>query len=231
MHIRSVLVLGFLFAQSLASAQMEEVRSPLSLDEARALGARGKSLKDEAKKRYEAEKAVCQGKAIGLTCLSSAKDRYIEVLRNAEVLEREGRNAEREIHRLEKDAKAVQRAAEAPAKDAGQQADIERYREKETNRAAERERRLVDESATLERHRRKRAAEQVAQQKKIAARRAEDAKRAQAAPENARKRVDREKQHAERVRRIDERARQYAEVLKRREADESAKKATQAATR
>lgn len=229
MQIRKVLIAGLMLVHAWALAQTVEAPSPLSLDEARVQRAKGKALKDEAEARYEADKAACQGKVIAIGCMSSAKERRTAAVKEADALEREGRKAEREIHRQEVEAKAAQRAAEAPGLEARQKADVERYREKEAQRAAERERRQAEEAKKLESRRSKVAAERAAQQQKLAARSQEDAKRAEKAPENARKSAERKRQHAERVKKIDERSRQYAELLKRREAEEAAKKAAPAA--
>jgi hypothetical protein len=225
MHIRSLLALGLLLVHALVSAQTADAPSPLSLDEARAQRARGKALKVEAEKTYQSEKAVCQSKAIAINCMSSAKEKRIEAVRSAEAIEREGHKAEREAHKREVDAKAAKRAVEAPGREAKEQADVERYRDKEIQKAADRERNLTEEAAKLESRRSKLAAEKAARQKRVEEQSKEDAKRAAKAPENARKRAEREKDHADRVKKIDERARQYDELLKRRKADEVARQA------
>ncbi len=229
MHIRNLLGVGLMLACACVRAQTADAPPPLSLDEARVQRATGKALKDEAETRYEADKAACQGKVIAIGCMSSAKERRTAAVKEADALERGGRKAEREIHRQEVEAKAAQRAAEAPGLEARQKADVERYREKEAQRAVERERRQAEESKNLESRRSKAAAERAAQQQKLAARSQEDAKRAEKAPANASKKAERERQHAERVKKIDERSRQYAELLKRREAEEAAKRAALAA--
>lgn len=228
MEIRKWLVLGVWCFQACAVAQTAEVKPAMSLDEARVQRAKGKALGAEAEARYAAEKAICQNKAIAIGCMSSAKDRHTEAVKAATALEREGRAVERELHRQEVEAKAAKRAAEAPAAEARQQADIERYRDKEAQRAAERERSRAEEAAKLETRRSKAAADRAAQQSRIEARRAEDAKRAAKAPENVRKRAEREKQHAEQVKKIDERARNYAELLRRREEERKIKEIEQA---
>ena len=147
MHIRNWLALGLMLAQAGISAQT--AAPPLSLDDARAQRAKGKALKAEAEARYETERAECQSKLIAVSCMSTAKERHMHALREADALEREGRQAEREVHRLEVEAKAARRAAEAPGREAKQEADAERYREREAQRAAERERNLAAESAKL----------------------------------------------------------------------------------
>ena len=225
MHIRSWLALGFMFAQACVSAQTATVQPALSLDDARAQRARSKLLKAEAEKAFEAEKAACQNKVIAINCLSSAKERHTEAVKVADAMQREAHQAEREAHRLDAEAKAAKRQAEAPAREARQKADIETYRDKETQRAAERERISAEEPAKLDSRRRKLAAEQAARQKKLVERQQEDTKLAAKAPENAKKRAERERQHAERVKKIDERARDYAELLKRREVEDAARQA------
>jgi hypothetical protein len=228
MQIRTMLVAGLMLVHAWAVAQTADA-PPLSRDEARAQRVKGKALKDEAEARYDADKAACQSKVIAIGCMSSAKERHSAAVLQAGLMEREGRKAEREIHRLEVEAKAAKRAAEAPAEAAKQKADIERYREKEAQRAAERELSRAEEAKKLEARRSKVAAERAAQQQKLAARSQEDAKRAEKAPGNASKKAERERQHAERVKKIDERARQYADLLKRREAEAAAKQAAMAA--
>lgn len=227
MHIRSWLALGLLLGHGLMAAQAADSGSPLSLDEARAQRLRAKNLKDEAEKRYESDKAVCRSKTIAITCLSSAKERRAEAVKEADVLGREGRRVEREIHRKELEAKAAKREAEAPARDAREQADVELYREKESRKAVERQRKSAEEPAQIEARRSKLAADKAAQKLRLEDRKKEDARRAQIAPENVKKKTEREKQHAARVRKIDERARQYADLLKRRKTEEAAKKAVQ----
>jgi hypothetical protein len=225
MHIRHWLALGLTITQVWSLAQAADAPPPLSLDEARAQRARGKTLKHEAESRYETERAACQARVIAINCLSAAKERRIEGVRGGEAMEREGRKAEREAHQKEVAAREAKRAAEAPANQARQQADVERHHEKESQRAAEREKNRAEEATKLESRRSKLATEKAAQEKKMEERRKEDAKRAAKAPENARKAEERKRQHAERVKKIDERARQYADRLKQREAEEAAKQA------
>ena len=224
MQIRKRLALVLLLFQGWALAQTTEPPT-LSADEARAQRARGKSLKAEAEARYEAEKAECQGKLIAVGCASSAKDRHVVAVREAEALERGGREAERELRRRELEEKEARRAAEAPARAAREQADAARYREKEGQRTAERERRQTEDLAKQETRRRQLAAERAAKLKKIEDKRQEEARHAARAPERAAKRAEREGRYRERAKKIDERKQRYAETLKRREADEAAKKA------
>lgn len=225
MPIRNWLVLGFLLAQTTVSAQMANLPTALSLEEARAMRARGKALKAEAERTFKEEEAVCRSQAIAINCLSSAKERRATAVGAADALERQGRDAEREVRRQQVEARSAQRAAEASGREARQQADAEAYREQQARRAAERERDLAEESAKAERLRGKFAAEQAARQKRLEQRRKEDAQRAEQAPEIARKRAERERRHAERVKKIDERARRHAESLKNREAEEAARRA------
>ena len=224
MQIRKRLALVLLLFQGWALAQTTEPPT-LSADEARAQRARGKSLKAEAEARYEAEKAECQGKLIAVGCASSAKDRHVVAVREAEALERGGREAERELRRRELEEKEARRAAEAPARAAREQADAARYREKEGQRTAERERRQTEDLAKQETRRRQLAAERAAKLKKIEDKRQEEARHAARAPERAAQRAERERRYRERAKKIDERKQRYAETLKRREADEAAKKA------
>jgi hypothetical protein len=224
MQIRKRLALVLLLFQGWALAQTTEPPT-LSIEEARAQRARGKSLKTEAEARYEAEKAECQGKLIAIGCVGSAKDRHALAVREAEALERGGREAERELRRRELEEKEARRAAEAPARAAREQADAARYREKEGQRAAERERRQTEDLGKQDTRRSELAAERAAKLKKIEDKRQEEARHAARAPERAAKRAERERQHRERAKKIDERKQQYAETLKRREADEAAKKA------
>lgn len=222
MHIRTILAVGLMLIQAWAFAQITDASSQLTLDQARAQRAKAKDLKAQARKTFEAEKKACQDKAIAIGCMSSAKDRRAESFRQADALEREGRMVEREALRQEVDKKAAKREAEAPGRQAREQADIERYRESEAKRVAERERRQAAEVARIESRRSKLAAEQAARQKKTEERRQKDAKLAAEAPEMARKKAERERKHAERVKKIDERKRKNAEQQRRWEAKQAA---------
>ena len=188
MQISKRLALIFLLFHGWAPAQAAEPPT-LSVEEARAQRARGKSLKAEADARYEAEKAECQARMIAVGCMSSAKERHAAAVGEADTLQREARRAEREARQRKVDAKEAQRAAEAPGREAAQQADVERYREREAQRAAERERRQADADATLEARRGKVAAERAAKLKKIEDKQRELAQHAARAPERAAKRA------------------------------------------
>lgn len=228
MHIRIFLAVGLMLTQAWAVAQAPDAPSSLSLHEARAQRAKARTMKAQAKKTYDADVKVCQSKAIAIGCTSSAKDRRAETLKRADALELEGRTVERETLRREAAAKAAKREAEAPVRQARDQADAERFRDSEAKRAAERERRQAGESARLESHRRKLAADQAAHQKKLEKQQKDDIKREAAAADNVRRKAEGERQHEDRVRKIEERKRAYAEKLQRREAKQAAQQAAQA---
>ena len=229
MHIRRLLLLGLVLAQPWGPAQAAEPVPPLTLDEARIQRSKGKTMKDEAEKAFALDKAACSAKAIAIGCMSSARERRAAALQQADALERAGRNRERELRRAEIEAKAAKRAAEAPAEAARQQEDVAQFREKQAQRAAERERLKAEHASQLEARRSKAAEEREARQRRQEEIRQEDARRAAEAPANAKKRAERERAHAEKVRKIDERARQYADLLKRREAEQAARQSAASA--
>lgn len=229
MPIRRLLLLGLMLAHPWVSAQTAAPVPPLTLDEARVQRSKAKTLKDEAEKTFALDKAACSAKAIAIGCMSSARERRAAALQKADALEREGRNRERELRRAELEAKAAKRAAEAPAEQARQEEDAAQFREKKAQRAAERERLKAEHATQLEARRSKAAAEREAKQRRQAELRQEDARRAAESPGNAKKRAERERAHAEKVRKIDERAKQYADLLKRREAEQAAKQSAAAA--
>lgn len=221
MHIRILLVAGLMLTQTWVVAQTAGAPSQLTLDQARAQRAKAKTMKDQAKKAYEADVKACQSQAIAIGCISSAKDRRSATQKQADALELEGRTVERETLRREAEAKAAKREAEAPGRQAKDQADVERYRENEAERAAERERRQAEEPAKLESRRNKVAAEKAARERKLEERHKKDARQAAAAADRARKKAEKQVEHAERVKKIDERKRKYAEQEARRQAKEA----------
>ncbi len=222
MFIRILLAAALMFAQSWAAAQTADAPPRLTPDQARAQRAKAKDMKEQARKTYEVDVKACQGKAIAIGCMSSAKERRTETLQQADVLEREGRNAEREASRREAEAKAAKREAEAAKRQASEPAEVERYRRNEAERAAERARRQAEEPAELESRRSKVAAEKAARERKLEAQKMKDAREAEAAAERARKKAEKQQQHAERVRKIEERKREHAEKEARRKAKEAA---------
>ena len=112
MFIRILLAAALMFAQSWAVAQTADAPPRLTPDQARAQRAKARDMKEQARKTYEAEVKACQGKAIAIGCMSSAKERRTETLQQADALEREGRNAERDASRREAEAKAATRTAQ-----------------------------------------------------------------------------------------------------------------------
>ncbi len=228
MRIKYLLAMGLMSTQTWVSAQPTEAPSQLSLPEAHAQRARAKDLKSGAEKAYKLEINECKSKAIAIRCISSAKDRRAELVKQADALDLEARTVEREERRKRVETKAAKRETGEPARQAKQQADIERHRESEAKRAAERERRQSKEAAKIESNRSKLAAEQAARQKKLEKQQRQDAAIAAAAPENARKKAEREQKQAERVKRIDKRKQEYAEKLKRQEAKQKEKQAADA---
>jgi hypothetical protein len=147
MFIRILLAATLMLTQPWAAAQTADSPSQLTPDQARAQRAKARDMKEQARKTYEAEAKVCQSKAIAIGCMSSAKERRTETLKQADALELEGRTAEREASRREAEAKAAKREAEASKRQAKEPADAESYRKKEAERAAERERRQAEEPA------------------------------------------------------------------------------------
>ena len=107
MFIRILLAATLIFTQPWAAAQTADSPSQLTPDQARAQRAKARDMKEQARKTYEVDVKACQGKAIAIGCMSSAKERRTETLQQADVLEREGRNAEREASRREAEAKAA----------------------------------------------------------------------------------------------------------------------------
>jgi DnaJ-domain-containing protein 1 len=85
LHAGNCLVLGLIwFAQGGIAAQ-EAALAP-ALDPARALDAKDRALKAEVERSCEAEKAVCQNRAIAVGCRSAAKQRRIDTRRTAKAL-------------------------------------------------------------------------------------------------------------------------------------------------
>ena len=222
MHIRNLLMICVTLGPSWVGAQTAVVPAALSVEDARTQRLNAKALKEETEKTYDAEKALCRDATLTIRCMSLAKERRLDTLRQANALEQAARKAERESRLKEVEAKAAIRAAETPEREARQQQDTADFRQKEAQKAAERERKLAEKETQVESRRSKAAAARLAQRNKLDERRKEDADRAKSAPEKAQKRMERQRQHAERARRIDERKQQYADQLKRREADRAA---------
>ena len=219
-------ILLYLLVFSLPVVAQDE--SPITAETAPAAKARAKEIRAAAQKRYEAEKAECNTRMIAIGCLSAAQDRRAESVKQAEALQLGANRVERaarEAKLAEKEARRAAREKEEASVRPGHEAS---FREQEAQRAAQREKRLADEQAKLENQRGKVAAEREAKLRQIDERRREDARRAAAAPENARKRAERERKHAEKVKKIDQRQRDYAEKLKYREAQKSADEAHRA---
>jgi hypothetical protein len=200
----------------------------ITADNAPAAKARAKEIRAAAQQRFEADKADCNTRMLAIGCLSAAQDRRAESVRQAEAIHLEAIRAERDAREAKLAEKEARRAAKDKDDEVGRPVAEANYRGQEAQRAAEREKRQADEQAKLEIQRGKVAAEREAKLRKIEERRLEDAKRAAAAPENARKAAERKRKHAEKVQKIEQRQRDYAEKLKYREAEKAAEEARRA---
>ncbi len=200
----------------------------ITADNAPAAKARAKEIRAAAQQRFEADKADCNTRMLAIGCLSAAQDRRAESVRQAEAIHLEAIRAERDAREAKLAEKEARRAAKDKDDEVGRPVAEANYRGQEAQRAAEREKRQADEQAKLEIQRGKVAAEREAKLRKIEERRLEDAKRAAASPENARKAAERKRKHAEKVQKIEQRQRDYAEKLKYREAEKAAEEARRA---
>jgi hypothetical protein len=200
----------------------------ITADNAPAAKARAKEIRAAAQQRFEADKADCNTRMLAIGCLSAAQDRRAESVRQAEAIHLEAIRAERDAREAKLAEKEARRAAKDKDDEVGRPVAEANYRGQEAQRAAEREKRQADEQAKLEIQRGKVAAEREAKLRKIEERRLEDAKRAAAAPENARKAAERKRKHAEKVQKIEQRQRDHAEKLKYREAEKAAEEARRA---
>ncbi len=197
----------------------------ITADNAPAAKARAKEIRAAAQQRFEADKADCNTRMLAIGCLSAAQDRRAESVRQAEAMHREAIRAEREAREAKLAEKEARHVSRDKDDEVGRPVAEANYRGQEAQRAAEREKRQADEQAKLEIQRGKVAAEREARLRKIEERRLEDAGRAAAVPENARKRAERERKQAEKVKKIEQRQRDYAEKLKYRGAEQAAEEA------
>jgi hypothetical protein len=197
----------------------------ITADNAPAAMARAKEIRTAAQQRFEADKADCNTRMLAIGCLSAAQDRRAESVRQAEAMHREAIRAEREAREAKLAEKEARHVSRDKDDEVGRPVAEANYRGQEAQRAAEREKRQADEQAKLEIQRGKVAAEREARLRKIEERRLEDARRAAAVPENARKRAERERKQAEKVKKIEQRQRDYAEKLKYRGAEQAAEEA------
>ena len=197
----------------------------ITADNAPAAKARAKEIRAAAQQRFEADKADCNTRMLAIGCLSAAQDRRAESVRQAEAMHREAIRAEREAREAKLAEKEARHVSRDKDDEVGHPVAEANYRGQEAQRAAEREKRQADEQAKLEIQRGKVAAEREARLRKIEERRLEDARRAAAVPENARKRAERERKQAEKVKKIEQRQRDYAEKLKYRGAEQAAEEA------
>ncbi len=197
----------------------------ITADNAPAAKARAKEIRAAAQQRFEADKADCNTRMLAIGCLSAAQDRRAESVRQAEAMHREAIRAEREAREAKLAEKEARHVSRDKDDEVGRPVAEANYRGQEAQRAAEREKRQADEQAKLEIQRGKVAAEREARLRKIEERRLEDARRAAAVPENARKRAERERKQAEKVKKIEQRQRDYAEKLKYRGAEQAAEEA------
>jgi len=221
------LLAGLLLNPSAILAQ-DAAPPVISVDNAPAAKARAKEIRAAAQRRFEADKADCNTRMLAIGCLSAAQDRRAESVKQAEAIHQAANRAEREARDAKLAEKEARRAAREKDDEVGRPVAEANYREQEAQRAAEREKRQADGQAKLESQRGKVAAEREAKLRKIEERRLEDAKRAAAAPENARKAAERKRKHAEKVQKIEQRQRDYAEKLKYREAEKAAEEARRA---
>jgi hypothetical protein len=221
---RSALPLYLLLMSPALMAQDAPVPA-ITADNAPAAKARAKEIRAAAQQRFEADKADCNTRMLAIGCLSAAQDRRAESVRQAEAMHREAIRAEREAREAKLAEKEARHVSRDKDDEVGRPVAEANYRGQEAQRAAEREKRQADEQAKLEIQRGKVAAEREARLRKIEERRLEDARRAAAVPENARKRAERERKQAEKVKKIEQRQRDYAEKLKYRGAEQAAEEA------
>lgn len=224
--IRSALRVCLLLASPGLMAQ--QTPAPITADNVPAAKARAKEIRAAAQARFTADKADCNTRLLAIGCISAAQDRLAESAREADAIQQEANRVEREARQAKLAEKQARRAAKDKDDEAGRPAAEPNYREAEAQRAAKREKRQADEQARLDSRRDKVAAERGAKLRKIEERRREDARRAAAAPENARKRAERERRYAEKVKTIEQRQRDYAEKLKVREAEKAAEETRRA---
>lgn len=184
MHIRSLLVATLLFGQMAFAQEMSGKTgdrppgAPQTLEEAKAMRAKADTMRTEAEQRHETERNACYSKFLVNDCLESARKNRTRALLEARDIEKVARDFEREAHRQEVDAREAGRAAEAAQREAGQQAQGERYREEEAKKATERERKLAEKEKQAAEGRRRSEAEQAARQAKLEKRAQDDARRA-----------------------------------------------------
>jgi len=163
------------------------------LELAKALKHQAKSMEQEAKKRYEAEKLACFERFRVTDCQEEARSRYLASANEARRIESEGQAEERQVNKEKQAEKDARHLAEAP------------------ERAADRERRKADKA-----ERQQRAEEKRAQKKADKERRAKEGaeRRARDAERQEKKKAKHERKVAEQM---EEAKRREAEAAQRKE--------------
>jgi colicin import membrane protein len=172
MRIQRLLLLCFSLSLSFSMivwAQTPAYPQPqaLLLEEAHTQRMHAEVIKSEAEQRYASEQAACYQKFLVNDCLEAARSRHTQSLNEARVLDKAGRDVEREAYRQEVEAKEARRAAAASQRAAEQQAQAEAYRAAEADKTAERERKLAEKTKQAEEGRKRIAAEQAARREKL----------------------------------------------------------------
>jgi len=202
---------------------------PITPDTAAVARERADAMREEAERRFQKEKAECSTRMIAIGCLSAAQERRSEAGREADAIRAESFRVEREARKSEFAEKEARRAVEARQREEREAQRAAKYREDEAKRAQERERRSEDAAAELESRRGKAGAGREDQLRALEERQREQARRAEAAKDNARKRAERLRQHDLKVREIEQRKRDYEYKLKARQAEKAAEEARRAA--
>lgn len=124
--------------------------------------ARGKSMKEAARKRFDAEQKACFRQFRVTDCQKESRLRYNQATKEARLVENEGSAEEREVRKERRDDKDARYAAEAPKR-------AQELRDKETAVSSQRSAEQLS--------REKKLADKAQKAKEGAARRARDAER------------------------------------------------------
>lgn len=190
MHPRFIPCLGalLLMLAGAASAQSGDLAAQEKAWDARVATAkekqaRGKKMKDAAKKRFDAEQKACFKEFRVTDCQKDSRLRYNQATKEARLIENEGSAEEREVRRERRNDKDARYAAEAPKR-------AQELRDKE---AATRSERSAEQAA-----RDKKLADKAQKAKEGAARRASDAERIRAKQEAHERKVQKRMERAAR---------------------------------
>lgn len=214
----------FFIAAQLAHAQTEEngVEVFMSKEEARALGERASQLKSQAEQQSLLDKTECYKKILVSSCLETANKQKREKIANANSLAKQGREAERELSKREKERKAREQAADLPRISAEEQERAEHSRQGQTMRDAGREEKLKQEELDAKIRHEKIQEEEIARQKRHMEQARKDAEHEKQKPAMLKAWQDRQNGIAEHAAQIDDRLKRKDEDKKRREAEQAA---------